>query len=1015
MKVRLLLLFIIISVFPAFGQRTVSGVVTSAEDNLPVIGASVIIKGTSTGTVTDIGGKYVIAAVPENATLEFSFVGMTTQSVKADKAVINMVLHTSAININEVVVTAMGVKSEKKKLNFAVQTLNADELTASKSENFLSALQGKIAGVSVTDQGGTPNGATSLVIRAISSVNPQMSNEPLLILDGMRIGGGAGSINPKDIENVTVLKGAAASALYGQDAASGVIMITTKSAAAGTLAVNASASMQVDNAIRVPKIQSLWGPGARGVYKDFTMGGWGPFLQPGEKVYDNVNNYLQTGTMQKYDLSMSGGTDKFNAYASVTYNRHAGIVPNDYLNRLGIMAKGAYNISKTVSLNVMANVINSTSRSAGSSMGSVYNWPINDDMSNYLNPDGTIRWLYLSPYPNKGDSPVNPYVARYIDKGKTESTRNILQGALIWKAFKGFELTGRLSYDQTMTVSESTKMPRFQKSDFPVMVLDDGSTINTLATVSDFSLFGSYSVTNGKNSILTPQLLVTYSLSFSKDWTLNLLAGTEAKLSDGFSSSMYGADFQIPGGSYSIQNTGTVNIGQDLADNHQTRRMYSYYGEARVEYKNIAQLSASYRNDRSSTVDPDKSSYYYPSFTGGVIFTELFKIGSDFFPFGKLRGNWARVGKDALPYQFDQKFNQKSTFPDGGYGINPIFSVAQTLAPEMTDSWEIGADLRFFQNKTRLDVAYYSTTVNNQIVQVRVSPSTGTILQTRNEGALQNRGVEVTWDQDIIKKRDFQWTVNANFALNRGKVVSLPDQIVELDNTSAQIGEIYPAAYLHGSTTAISGKDYLHAPDGKILCDANGNPMIDPQKGLLIGNREPLFMVGISSNLKYKDISLSLLFNIRKGGDVVNGTSRYLLMQGQSKALETYRNRQILIDGEVQQADGSYLPNTKPVIFDQLFLNNYYIPVSTNIIEDGSFIRLGYVTLTYDLTRLVKHTAFKGLNVSITGKNLFLLTKYTGSDPQVNIGYNSGSGSMGMDYLGVPSTRSFNFSINAVF
>ena len=391
---------------------------------------------------------------------------------------------------------------------------------------------------------------------------------------------------------------------------------------------------------------------------------------------------------------------------------------------------------------------------------------------------------------------------------------------------------------------------------------------------------------------------------------------------------------------------------------------------------------------------------------------------NDWFSYGKIRGNWAKVGKDCSSYLFTPSYKKWATFPDGGFSIDPTTAVAdKNLQPEMIKTWEIGADLRFFNSKTRLDLAYYSTTADNQIVTVRVSPASGTILQTRNEGVLENTGVEATLSQDIIQNRDFQWTATLNFSLNRGKVKSLPDGITEIQG--GQFGDIFASAYLNGSSTSITGKDYLRTDDGQVICDENGYPKINPTKSVLIGNREPDFLLGFGSNFTWKDLSVSFLVDGRVGGDVANVTGRGLLSNGQAYILENYRNREAIFKGVVEQADGTYAPNTKPIILDQQTISNYFYNVSSNFIEDGSYIRLSYVTVAYDFSKYMKKLGgsnpIKGLKCSLTGRNLFLLTKYTGSDPQIMSGVASGTGSMGIDNYSVPSLRSFNFNVNLTF
>lgn len=1017
MKEKLLLLFIstFLSLNAAFAQRAVSGTVTAQEDGLPLIGVAVAAKGASPLAVTDLDGKYTVQ-VPENTVLVFTYLGMENAEVKVTGATHNVVMKSLSNQITELVVTAQGVSQEKKKLNFAVQTLDSEELLAGKSTNFVDALQGKISGVSISSGGGSPNSASQMIIRSISSINPSANNEPLFVIDGMQVSGGASaaaSINPNDIENVTVLKGAAASALYGQEAANGAVMITTKSGSKGKMTVNASASFQVENATRIPKIQSKYAPGVFGVNKDQLMGGWGAELAPGAPRYNNAKNYFDTGILHKYDVSASGGTDKFTAYASVSYSSQTGIVPNDYVNRVGALLKASFDPTSTINLSFMANIINSESRDAVSKsyselssqawplgpLGNVYNWPINDDMSNYKYADGSIRWLYDAN--SWSDNPINPNWRRYEDYKRSESTRNIMQMSGTWKPVKGLNLTGRLGYDQSNSVTDQYTTPRFVRANLP-----DTQTMEA-------QYFGTYDINTGRSSIFTAQALATYNIKLTEDLGVEALLGSETKLIKGFSTEMGGTEFIDPT-FYSFNNLKNTFIKRGLSANHKKQKRYAHFGELRFDYKSVLQISGTLRNDHTSTLQPGNRSYFYPSVTAGLIFSELLGLRSDFFDYGKIRGNWAKVGKDTAPYLFGQKYVQRPTLPDGGMSVNTTLSRADDdLKPEMSKSWEIGADLRFFGGKTRLDIAYYSVAVDDQIVTVRVSPAVGTILQTRNQGDIENKGMEISLDQEIMKQKDFKWNAVANFSYNRGKVKSLPDQLKEL--TSVQVQDAYGSAYVNESTTSITGKDYLRTPDGQIVVNEDGFPQIDPAKSILIGNREPDFIAGLANNIKYKEFGLSFLFDFRSGGDVYNGTSRSLYSNGQHKKLETYRNREIIFDGVVKQADGTYAPNTKAVLFDQTFMNNYFNPVTSNFIEDGSFIRLTYVTLSYDLSKFVKKSPLKALNLSVTGRNLLLITRYSGSDPIVNQGSTGGAGSSGFDFMNVPSTRSFNVSLNATF
>ncbi len=1017
------LLLLLFSLFAVVGYaRTVSGVVTSASDKEPLIGATVKVVGTPRATATDFDGKYTIEA-GDNDVLEVSYIGMTASKIKVGgRDVVNIELQENSQVLDEVVVTAMGQTQEKKKLNFAVQSLDSDDVTAGNSANFANSLQGKVSGLQVSAGGSSPNSSTQVIIRAISSINPAQNNEPLVIIDGMPVRGtgtALGDLNPNDIENMSVLKGAAASALYGQEAANGVIMITTKKGQVGQIKVTAQGSWEISTAMRAPNLQDQFVGGASGFYKENSSGGWGPYLKEGERVYDNLGNFLGTGFMQKYDLSISGGSEKFSAYASAGYMNNEGVVPNDYKNRLNIFVKGEYKPSKQVTIQLSTNFINSKSRGFGNSMSTIYGWSINRDMADYVTTEGRPNWS--SRYDawdsltdqEKITATVSPYFGRYMDKSETESTRMMINGQISYEPIENLVFTGKLAYDKGFSSYESYVVPRFVDSDF-----NDPEN----SAFADYKYkFGAFSFQPSNSSQFTAQLLGTYNVTFAEDYTLNILAGAEYKENRGVSATMGGQEFMLDGDFYSFMNVNpnsfTTSTGTDynMSMSHTERNKFGYFGELRFDYKGMAQLSVTARYDGSSTLKQVDCTYFYPSVTGGIIFSELFNLQNDWFSYGKIRGNWAKVGKDSPAYRFEKAYKNWEVFPDGGWGADPTTAPATFLEPEMTNSWEIGADLRFFDSRTRLDVAWYSTTVDNQIVQVRVSPTSGTILQTRNEGAVENKGLELTLSQDILRMKDFTWTATANFSFNRGKLKSLPDGLVEL-TAAAQYGDIFPSAYLGQSTTGLSGKDYERTPDGQIIVDENGYPMISTVKNNYIGNREPDFLLGLGSTFTWKDLSVSFLIDGRCGGDVVNVTRRGLVSNGMENLLTKYRNHEIVFDGVVKQPDGSYAPNITPVVFDRNFVNNYYYAVSSNFIEDGSYIRLSHLTIGYDFSKLLaKNCPIKGLKFTATGRNLFLLTKYTGSDPQILAGVGGGSGSAGIDNYSVPSTRSFNFSLSATF
>lgn len=1034
-----LLLFSLITIMAQ--ARVVTGTVYDS-DGEPALGASVSLKGAKTGVATDFDGKYSINVPNDNAVLTFSMVGhKTVFETVGSRTVIDVNLPANAEVLDAVVVTAMGQSQAKSKLNFGVQELKSDEVLAGQSANFVNSLQGKVAGVRVSTSGGSPNSASQIVIRAISSINNAQSNEPLFVIDGMPIRGGGssiGDINPSDIETMSVLKGAAASALYGQEGANGVIIITTKSGKEGKVNVAVNGGWEISNTLNLPSLQKEYIGGANGFYVTNSSGGWGPKMNSDDVYYDNVGNFLGTGFMQKYDISLSGGNDKYSAYASANFMDNEGVVPKDYKKRMGVFVKGEFTPSKAMKIMLSANFIDSKSRGFGNSMSTIYGWSINRDMADYRLENGLPNWgnryddWDILTNSQRVGATLSPYYSRYMDKSRTESSRVIINTSIQWEPIKNLTITGKFNYDKGWSSYESSTVPRFTTSGkefiFDPVYDEEGNQIGTefpsaIKQAYDERM-GTYTFQPSRSERATAQLLGNYYWKINDNFNLNFFVGGEYSESKSYSAGLGGIHYVLDGDFYSLNNCDNEYLKYGSGDynvylNHAKRNKFGYFGEMRFDYRNVIQLSVTGRLDGSSTLKQMTSTYFYPSFTGGIIFSELLGIGSSngVFNYGKIRGNWAKVGKDAPANQFSDNYKQWSTFPDKGFGVNPTISKAITLEPEMTKSWEIGADLRFFRNRTRLDVAYYNTSVDNQIVTVRVSPASGTILQTRNEGCIENKGLELTLNQDILSTKDFSWTATLNFSYNRGKVVSLPENVALIQG--GQYGDIFTVAYVGESTTGLAGIDYERSAAGDVIIDENGLPKVSPVKQTYIGNREPDCLLGLGSTFTWKDLSLSFLLDGRIGGDVANITGRSLYSNGQNALLVPYRNRKVVFKGVVDNGDGTYRPNTTPVILDQTTFNNYIYNVSSNFIEDGSYLRMSYVTLAYDFSNLMKRLGssnpIKGLKCSLTGRNLFLLTKYTGADPQVMPSASNGTGSMGIDNYSVPSLRSFNFNVNVTF
>ena len=622
-KQLLLLLFSFMAILVQ--ARVVTGTVTDEFDE-PAMGVSVTVKGVKGGVATDMDGKYSINVPGDNAVLQFSFIGCKTVTEKVgSRTEINVKLEPNVDVLGEVVVTAMGQSQAKAKLNFGVQELKSDEVTAGQSANLLSTLQGKVSGVQVSMAGGSPNSASQVVIRAISSVNPAQSNEPLFVIDGMPVRGGASTmadINANDIESMSVLKGAAASALYGQEGANGVIIITTKSGKDGKVNVTFNGGWEFSNVMDIPPLQDVYVGGANGLYVSNTSGGWGPRLDASDTRYDNVHNFLGTGFMQKYDVSISGGNELYKAYASANYMDNQGVVPKDYRKRMGVFVKGEFNPSKTVKMMVSTNFSETKSRAFGNSMSTVYGWSINRDIMDYEDPETGLpnwsnrydRWDELSNIQRVGAT-MSPLYGRYKDRAETESSHIIINGSIQWEPVKNLTFTGKVNYDKTWSTYESATMPRYSR-DGHEFVFDakPDETTGEIKYVFPKDIqqaydqrMGAYQFSPSRGQRFTAQALANYSFSLPHQNNFNIFLGAEYTESRSYSAGMGGYKFVIDGDFISLNNLTADYLKYGSGDyevhlNRAKRNKYGYFGEIRYDYRNVIQASVTGRIDGSSTL-----------------------------------------------------------------------------------------------------------------------------------------------------------------------------------------------------------------------------------------------------------------------------------------------------------------------------------------------------------------------------------------------------------------------------
>lgn len=1005
-------------------QKTITGTILSPDDT-PVSGATVLVKGTTIGTQSDTQGKFTISASSE-ATLQISAVGFEPQEVNTGfSSTISVNLVRSAGQLEEVVVTAMGIKREKKALGYAVQEIRSEELLKNKDANLINSLNGKIAGVNVTNSGGAPGASSSIIIRGGTSL--ERDNQPLFIIDGMPMDNSTGQgdnsafdgstnlsttngnraldINPEDIESISVLKGPAAAALYGLRAAAGAIIITTKKGEVGQTNVSLSSRYITNWVNKLPKQQSKYKQGSyySGTFTSETPRSWGDPFTSGETIYDNLGDFFQTANAYDNSLSVSGGTKNGNFYLSASNLDQSGVVPTTNFKRNTLRFNGEQKVG-IFTFGVNASYAESNTRktltgsglwgSGGTGyMESIVSWPRNDNMKNWLNEDGTKRMLL--PDLSLDADVDNPYWIINRNPQKDKTNRMVGNVYSTVKITDWLSATYRLGIDNYTTQYYSLTSP--------------GSSVKVAWQQ------GMLSETDRTYNYVNSNLMLNFHKTFRQDWDLNFTAGTTSEDTWSKSNSARAEKFVIPN-FLSINNAEKEN--QYFSQSIIRKRLVGIYGDLRASYKDIIYLGVTGRNDISSTLPVQNQSFFYPSVSGSFVFTELMK-NNGVLSFGKLRASWAQVGKDAPAYQTNTYLFGPELTIGGGFR-NYWTRGNDQLKPETTTSLEFGTDLRFLNNRLGLDVSYYINNSTDQILQPRVSNATGYILSYVNTGEIENKGIEVTINTNPVRKKNFRWDLALNLSHNKGIVKSLPGALPILYVTDVQVGNAKAASFNAGNFMGLSGLKWQSDSSGNLLLDWNtGYPLTSNNATSPVGNREPDMIGGITNSLTYRNWNLSFLVDFRIGGDVYNGTEYLLTAYGLSKRTEN-RGETISLSGMARNpTSNKYESVTKEIVANEKYYRDYYLNNSLFFIENVNWTRLRSVSLAYSLPRTVlnKTKFIKDASITVGGTNLILITNYTGMDPETSAAGAGviGSGSVGIDYAGVPATASFTVGLNLKF
>lgn len=1083
--------------FSAMAQeRKVTGKVTASEDGSGLPGVSIQLKGTTKGVQTDASGAFSIPVPDNGSTLIFSYIGFVSQEVVVgNKSVVNIELANDSKQLSEVVITAIGVARDKKALGYASSTVNADQMAQKSEPDPLRSLTGKVPGVNIIAGGGSPGQGTRITIRGNNSFTG--NNQPLFVVDGIPFDNSVNStsgfnsasttsnraydMDPNNIETLTILKGAAASALYGSRAANGVVLITTKAGSKSAkkgLEVTYNTSYNVENISSIPDYQNTYTQGSNQNYSGGFIGNWGTVFPSevdrinaglgfnrysktietgypegtvahpltgvaygaaryktifpelldanGNAVpvpltsHDIIGGFFRQGKVVEHGLNISSTGDKTSLNASASYLNNDGMVPNSNSKRTSISFGGNASLANGLTVSGNVNYINTTQQNPQSgasffadygsgSTGSIYSrlfyLPRNYNLNGYPfeNPvtQGNVFYRAL-------DNPL--WTAKYsLYNSNVDRVRGLLN--LVYDVTPWLSLMARGGID---TYYENRR--------------------NTVAKGGTALPLGSVGRDDLKNTEIDYTFLATVSKDFSEKIGFKFTAGLNTNERSRNVFSTIGENITVFGLN-KIDATGSSRV---LNDFNSLRRLWGVFGEAQLTYNNYLFLTGSIRNDHSSTLPAKNNSYVYPAVSASFVFTDALKISSNFLNFGKIRANWASVGKDADPYLVNTAFNIAQPYTNNAGTVFTSASIAGNLnnaelKPEITTEYEVGTELQLLDKRVGIDFAYFNRTSKNLIVPTRYATSSGFFGGTVNAGEINNSGIELGLNITPVRTQSgFTWDINLAYQRLRSKVVDAGSTgEIYLGGATADLGTMHrtgqPFGMIFGSVNARDDAGNLLIQQSGALA---GTTIISPESQI-IGNPAPNYSLGFTNTIRYKNFNLSALLDYRDGGSMYSVTAASLILRGQLKMSEDREGMRVIpgVVGDPQTykavlgADGKTIPNTATIsAFDYHFSNGFgaYGADETNI-YDVTVIRLREVSLGYSVPKsfLRKNLKFLGaLNVSVSGRNLWFyapnMLKGLNFDPEVLSSFPD-SNIQGFDLGAAPSSRRFGVNLTAKF
>lgn len=1076
-RIHLFLLALAIGVIQGAAQvTTVRGIVTTEEDGEPVIGASVIVKGTSLGTVTDVNGRFELSGFPPSATrLLISYISLMAKEV-AIAPQVSVTLKSDTHLLDEVVVTALGISREKKALGYTAQEVKQNALVQGKDNNLLNSLSGKIAGVRITNTQGDV-GSSRIVIRGETSIAGE--NQPLFIVDGIPVDNSQlnarssgrdfknaiADLNPEDIKTLTVLKGPNAAALYGARAAHGAIVITTKGGDKRQkgIGITLHSSTQVSFVATLPEFQNLFGQGAGGRFSyvdgkgagvnDGVDESWGPRLDIGLLIpqFDspldadgnrvatpwvshpnNVRDYFRMGISTNNGISVARGDDKYQFRVGYNYEKQVSIVPDAGTNKTNISLNTDYHLAKWIVVGATANYIVYTAPSLpGSATPSGSNVRSNSPMlqflwfgrqvdTNSLKADYTRNWN--SSYYD------NPFWSTSYNTQSQERHR------LIGDLHAEFRLTDGLNV-------------RFRTS--TDWYNDRRKSKVKWGSAGAGSPYGSYAEDAYTVKENNTEVLATYIKQLNKNWGIDALLGFNVRNKQ-YENNYQAAPRLAVADLYTLTNSRDPLIS---SNDFYRLRQYGLYGSIQLDYRRWAFLNITGRNDWSSTLPVDNNSYFYPSVTASVLLSEAFGWRSKAVNYLKIRGGWSQVGADANPYQLATVFTSETAFNGNPLQSSSTIGMNPNLKPEKTSSIEAGFEAAFWDNRLYLDFTYYKTDSRNQILKLATTAASGYTSQVRNAGHIRNRGYEIQLGAVPIQtSKGFRWNLDLNYGANSSKVVKLDDEglITSYQLYSSGIQILASVGEAYGT---LFGTSYVRDANGNVVVDANGLPKISTTNKTL-GKFTPDWTGGISNTFSYRSLSLSFLIDASVGGSIFSNTNKtgkytgvlantlsgrdaehgglwyYTDAMGNNVRLSESPSYSVSSDGlyyaqvngqstRVYQ-DGIMVEGVtesgsknEEVVSAEKYYHRIYSIAEANV-YDASYVKLREVALSYRLPRLwTQKLHLQEASVTLTGRNLWTIYKSVPNiDPESAL---TTGNAQGVEAYSLPTTRSFGVNLSVKF